>query len=443
MNLPVCPNQTSKGGTLAHTSRLAGFYRLSREERLTTLLEASGVSDDYAQALQQPGGLGVEQAEHMIENVIGTFGLPLGIATNFIINGHELLIPMAVEEPSVVAGASYMAKLARESGGFQASTTDPEMIGQIQVLDLPDPAASIAVLSEHQEELLRIADEVDPILLELGGGARSFEYRVIDHTPVGAMLIVHLIFDTRDAMGANAINTALERLGPHIERLTGGRVHLRIISNLADRRLARASVRIPAEAFAENDLAGETVIRGVEEAWAFASVDPYRAATHNKGIMNGIDAVVIATGNDWRAVEAGAHAYAAREGRYTSLSTWRVDERGMLAGWLELPLAVGVVGGATRVHPLAQFSLELMQISSAAELAEVLAAVGLAQNLAALRALATEGIQRGHMALHARQVAIAAGAEGDQIERIARSLVDSGEINTQRARELIDGSTSV
>ncbi|MGD8864336.1 MAG: hydroxymethylglutaryl-CoA reductase, degradative [Anaerolineales bacterium] len=422
---------------MSSSSRLPGFYRLSRSERLAKLIEVTGLSPEHQKAFQHPGGLSDEQADHMIENVIGTFSLPLGIATNFVINRREVLIPMAVEEPSIVAGASYMAKLARSGGGFSASTTEPEMIGQIQVLDLEDPSRAVDTLKDHKADLLNIANTADPLLVQLGGGARDIEFRVLSHSPVGSMLVLHLIFDTQDAMGANAINTALERMGPEIERISGGRVHLRILSNLADRRLARASCRIPGEAFTEDEFEGRSVVKGIEEAWAFAAADPYRAATHNKGIMNGIDAVVIATGNDWRAVEAGAHAYAARSGKYSSLSSWHVNENGELEGSLELPLAVGIVGGATRVHPLAQANLDLMDISSARELAEIIAAVGLAQNLAALRALATEGIQRGHMALHARQVAIAAGASADQIEQIAQQLVEAGEINVSNAKRLL------
>jgi hydroxymethylglutaryl-CoA reductase len=424
--------------TLSSTSRLPGFYRLPLSERLAKLVESTSLEREDRDLYERPGGLEPEQAEHMIENVIGTFSLPLGIATNFVINGQEVLIPMVVEEPSVVAGASYMAKIARSGGGFTSTTTEPEMIGQIQILDLGDPAEAIENLKAQENLLLEIANTADPLLVKLGGGARKLEYRIFSDSPIGPMLVLHLIFDTRDAMGANAINTALERMGPEIERLTGGRVHLRILSNLADRRLAKATCSIPAEAFNEAQFEGRTVIQGIEEAWAFAAVDPYRAATHNKGIMNGIDAVVIATGNDWRAIEAGAHAYAARSGNYTTLSTWRVNQSDELEGTLELPLAVGTVGGATRVHPLAQANLRLMNINTALELAEIIVAVGLAQNLAALRALATEGIQRGHMALHARQVAIAAGAQADQIDQIAGLMVQDGDISIAHAERLLE-----
>jgi hydroxymethylglutaryl-CoA reductase len=374
----------------------------------------------------------------MVENVIGVYGLPLGVATNFLINDREILVPMVIEEPSVIAGASFMAKLARGGGGFHAETTEPLMIGQIQILDVTDLEAAKAKILEHRDEILAEADRVDPMILSLGGGARDLEIRTLTETPVGPMLIVHLIYDTRDAMGANAINTAAERLSPMLESLSKGRVHLKILSNLADRRLAKATCTIPAAALAFEAFSGPRVRDGIVEAWAFAAADPYRAATHNKGIMNGVDAVVIATGNDWRAVEAGAHAYAARSGRYTSLSMWVADKAGDLEGSLELPLAVGTVGGATRVHPLAKACLALLGVENASELAQVIAAVGLAQNLAALRALASEGIQRGHMSLHARQIAIAAGAEGDQIDRIAAKMIAGGTIHIKHARELVN-----
>jgi len=424
------------------TSRLPGFYDLPLEERLRYLAEAASLDADTASALGGAAGLVPHQADHMIENVVGVYGLPLGVAVNFVVNGREVLVPMAIEEPSVVAGASFMARLARAGGGFRAETTAPEMIAQMQVLDVPDPEAAREALLAEKAGILEEADQVDAVLRRLGGGARDLEVRLLPETPVGPMVIVHLIYDTRDAMGANAANTTAERLAPRVERITGGRVHLRILSNLADRRLARATCRIPATALAFGEFAGETVRDGIVEAWAFAAVDPYRAATHNKGIMNGVDAVVIATGNDWRAVEAGAHAYAARGGRYTSLSRWSAAPDGALEGWLEMPMAVGTVGGATRVHPTARACLRLMGVESARELAEVIVSVGLAQNLAALRALATEGIQRGHMGLHARQVAIAAGATGPQVEAVARRLVAEGMVRLDRAEALIQEMTS-
>ncbi len=421
-----------------HSSRLPGFYNLSLESRRFALQEQSQLTSDELAALTGEAGLSVDQADHMIENVVGTHALPLGIALNFVVNGRQVLVPMAIEEPSVVAGASFMAKLARAGGGFTASTTPPEMIGQLQVLDVPDIQSAQQALLAEKDHLLAEASQVDPVLQKLGGGPRDLEVRLIEDSPIGAFLVLHLIYDVRDAMGANAVNTAAERLAPLVESTTGGRVHLRILSNLADRRLAQASCTIPTSELAFGEYDGAQVRQGVIEAWAFAAADPYRAATHNKGIMNGVDAVVIATGNDWRAIEAGAHAYAARDGRYTSLSTWSEDDQGNLVGRLEMPMAVGIVGGATKVHPSARAALKLMGVKTAADLAEIIVSVGLAQNLAALRALATEGIQRGHMSLHARQVAIAAGAEGDQITRLAEQLVAEKTVRIDRAEEILN-----
>lgn len=423
--------------TPSPTSRLPGLYDLAVGERLARVREAAALDDAALQAFTPQGGLTPELGDRMIENVVGVYNLPLGIAVNFLVNGREVLVPMAIEEPSVVAGASFMAKLALEGGGFIAEATESEMIGQIQVLDVPDPISAKEALLSRQDQILAAADQVDPVITGLGGGARGLEVRILEGTPAGTMLVVHLIYDTRDAMGANAVNTAVERLAPLVETLTGGRAHLRILSNLADRRLARARCRIPESALAFESFGGAKVRDGIFEAWAFAEADPYRAATHNKGIMNGVDAVVIATGNDWRAVEAGAHAYAARSGRYTSLSRWSVASDGALEGFLEMPLAVGIVGGATRVHPGARASLALLGVRTARELAEIIVSVGLAQNLAALRALATEGIQRGHMGLHARQVAIAAGARGAQIEEVARRMAVEGTVRADRAEELL------
>ncbi|MGD8759358.1 MAG: hydroxymethylglutaryl-CoA reductase, degradative [Anaerolineales bacterium] len=419
------------------SSRFPGFYELSLKARLARIAKAAQLDADYQQALSGIAGLTAEQADNMIENAVGVFGLPLGVAVNFIVNGRQVVVPMAIEEPSVVAGASHMAKLARAGGGFHAEADDPVMIGQIQVIDVPDLAQARARLEAHQDELLAEIEGVDPVIKELGGGPRGLEIRLLQETAVGPMLVLHVLYDTRDAMGANVLNTATERLAPRIEGLTGGRVVLRILSNLADQRLARARCRIPLKALAFDTFGGEQVRDGIITAWAFAEADPYRAATHNKGIMNGVDAVVIATGNDWRAVEAGAHAYAARSGRYTSLSRWWAGAEGNLEGELELPLAVGIVGGATRVHATARACLALMGVGSAKELAQIIASVGLAQNLAALRALSTEGIQRGHMGLHARQVAIAAGAQGDQIEKIAQQMVMDDQVRLDRAQELL------
>jgi hydroxymethylglutaryl-CoA reductase len=418
------------------SSRLPGFYDLNPEERLERV--AGWARLDEAQRAQLEGsGLSPDQANQMIENVVGIHALPLGIAPNFLINDHDYLIPMAIEEPSVVAAASYMAKIVRGAGGFVTDSSEPVMIGQMQILDLPEPWAARFEILRHKQRLIALANRTDPMVVALGGGARDVEVRLFSDTPVGPMLVLHLLYDARDAMGANTVNTAVEALAPAVEDITGGRVHLRILSNLADRRLARAKCAIPPELLAFGEYSGQEVVEGIVEACAFAAVDPYRAATHNKGIMNGIDAVALACGQDWRAIEAGAHAYAARNGRYTALSTWVKDREGNLVGTLELPLAVGTVGGATRVHPGAKAALHILNVQTARELSEVMAAVGLAQNLGALRALSTEGIQQGHMALHARQLAIAAGASGDQVADIAGQMVREGIIRLDRAQEIL------
>jgi hydroxymethylglutaryl-CoA reductase len=417
------------------TSQLSGFYKQSYTERLALIREWLGLPPDAE--LPVDGGLTQERAETMIENVIGRYSLPLAIGTNFLVNRRDYLIPMVIEEPSVVAAVSNAAKLFRQGGGFTASSDDPVMIGQIQVLDVPDMQRALAAIAAEKTALLAAVDSVSGSIVRRGGGARDLEARVFHDTPVGPMLVLHLLVDTRDAMGANAINTAAEAIAPQVETLTGGRVNLRILSNLADQRKARAEGVIPAAALAREDLSGEDVVRAIVEAGAFAEVDPYRATTHNKGVMNGIDAVVIATGNDWRAVEAGAHAYAACSGSYTSLTRWRQDDDGNLRGEIELPLAVGIVGGATRVHPTAQLALEILGVTSAQELAQVMAAVGLAQNLAAIRALATEGIQRGHMRMHARQLAIAAGAPTDLVPRIVQQMIAENNIRLERAQLLV------
>ena len=435
---------------MATSSRLPGFYEKTIHERLCILAEAVGLSDAQQAALSGTAGLTSDVAEHMVENAIGIFGMPLGIAVNFLINNRDVLIPMVVEEPSVIAAVSFAAKLAREGGGFRTSSSEPIMIGQIQVLDVPDFDRAADAISAARSDLLAKADRLNPSIVEHGGGARDITTRRLDSL-LGTMLIVHLLYDTRDTMGANAINTACEALAPDIERLTGGRVNLRILSNLTDRRTARAEVAIPARAFDVNGSSGADVVKGIVEAQAFAYADPYRAATHNKGILNGIDAVAIATGNDWRAIEAGAHAFACRDGQYRALTDWHVTEAGdpsalppsgvagqALFGALEMPLAVGVVGGATRVHPVAQVCLKILGAQTARELAEIMVAVGLAQNLAAIRALATEGIQRGHMALHARQIALAAGASGEAVDRIAAQLVAEKNIRLARAQELVN-----
>src|SRR5215211_9410928 len=419
-------------------SRISGFYNMTLEERRAKLEDASDSLLTPESLLPfTTGGLSPEAADHMIENVIGLYSLPLGLALNFQVNGRDVLVPMTLEEPSVVAGASFMAKLARTGGGFTTTTTEPLMIGQMQLINVTNVDEAKFKLYEHKAELIAEADTIDPVLKKFGGGARDLEVRIIEDSPIGGFLVVHLIYDVRDAMGANAVNTACERLAPRIEGITGGKVHLRILSNLADRRIARARCSIPLKELAFDDFSGEEVRDGIIAAYAFAAVDPYRAATHNKGIMNGVDAVVIATGNDWRAIEAGAHAYAARSGKYTSLSTWNQDKDGNLVGTLEMPMAVGIVGGATKVHPTAQASVKLMGVVHASELAEIIVSVGLAQNMAALRALATEGIQRGHMSLHARQVAIAAGASGELIEKVATQMVVEKIVRIDRAEEIL------
>lgn len=414
------------------TSRIPGFYKLTVEERLRIVAEFAGLSDEEVELLRRYAALDRETASRMIENVIGTFQLPLGIAVNFLINGRDYMIPMVIEEPSVVAAASNAARMTREGGGVFAQSTESLMIGQIQLVGIKDPHAARLEILRRRDEILEIANEQDPVLVKLGGGARDLEARVLE-TRLGPMLIVHLIVDVRDAMGANAVNTMAEAVAPRLASITGGRYRLRIISNLADRRLVRAWTRVPPEA-----VGGKEIAEGIVEAWAFADADPYRAATHNKGIMNGVDAVVIATGNDWRAVEAGAHAYACRYGVYKPLSTWEIDEKGNLVGSLEMPLAVGIVGGATRTNPLARICLKILGVKTARELAEVIGAVGLVQNLAALRALAAEGIQAGHMSLHARNIAVMAGAVGDEIDQVAEIMVREKCVRVDRAKEILE-----
>jgi hydroxymethylglutaryl-CoA reductase len=423
---------------MSRSSRLPGFYKQTTDERARIVAGQSDLTLEERTILTGESGLTPALADRLIENVVGVFGMPLGIAANFVVNGRDVLIPMAVEEPSVVAAASHIAKLVRSNGGFTASATPPEMIGQIQILDLADLLTAKQAILADKADLLAAAAQTDPFLASIGGGPRDIEVRILNDTAAGPMLIVHLIVDCRDAMGANTVNTACETLAPLLERLTGGRVGLKILSNLADRRLARAECTLPSGTLAFEGYPGEQVVTGVIEAWAFAAADPYRAATHNKGIMNGIDPVVIATGNDWRAIEAGAHAYAARSGRYTSLTTWSKTEDGSLHGKIELPMAVGIVGGTTRAHPAAQVALKILGVEKASELAGIIAAVGLAQNLGALRALATEGIQKGHMALHARQIAISAGAADDQIDMIVQCMLQDKQINLDYARKLLE-----
>lgn len=414
------------------TSQVSGFYKLSPQERMNYVKDFADLTDEEVKILQSTGALEMELADRMIENVVGTFPLPLGIAMNFLINKKDYLIPMAIEEPSVVAAATYAAKMARKKGGFFTSSTDPVMIGQIQTVDIKDPFAAKMKILAAKKEILKKANDQDPMLVSVGGGAKNLDVKVID-AKSGPMVITELHVDCRDAMGANAVNTMAEAVAPMIERITGGRVYLRIISNLAVKRLARAWAVI-----AKETVGGEEVVDGVVEAYNFAAADPYRAATHNKGILNGIIGVVIATGNDHRAIEAGAHAYAARNGQYGTLSHWEKNSDGDLVGSIELPMAVGLIGGATKVHPTAKVALKILGVKTANELGEVMAAVGLAQNLGALRALAHEGIQRGHMSLHARNVAITAGASGPLIDMIVERMVEERKVRMDRAKELLE-----
>jgi hydroxymethylglutaryl-CoA reductase len=419
-------------------ARIPNFRALTPAQRFEHIARAASLTAEEVALLASPGALSVERANGMVENVIGTFELPLGVAGNFLVNGREYLVPMVVEEPSVVAAASFMAKLAREGGGFEASSTGPIMRAQVQVLGVGDPYGARQALLRARDQILEVANSRDKVLIGLGGGCRDIEVHVFPDTPRGPMVVMHLIVDVRDAMGANTVNTMAEAVSPLVEKLTGGTVRLRILSNLADLRLARARVRLTPEVLKTKERSGEEIVEGVLDAYTFAAVDPYRAATHNKGIMNGIDPVIVATGNDWRAVEAGAHAYACRSGRYTSLTTWEKDNSGALVGTIEMPMPVGLVGGATKTHPLAQVALKILGVKSAQELGEVAVAVGLAQNLGALRALATEGIQRGHMALHARNIALVAGATGDEIDAVARQLAAEHDVRTDRAVALLE-----
>jgi len=425
---------------MQHVDTLKGLYKITQPERQQKLAHFAALDERDLDALRN--SLSLEQADGMIENVVGRYALPLSLATNFLINGQAMVVPMVVEEPSIVAGVSYAAKLARAGGGFKTSSSQPLMIGQIQLLEVPDLEQAAEKVMAAQPDLLAAANRYHPTIQKLGGGAKGIECRPLPETPAGPMLIIHLLYDCRDAMGANAVNTAVEAIAPLVEQLTGGRVNLRILSNLTDRRTARAECVIPVAQLARDGVPGPQVAQSIFEAWAFAAADPYRAATHNKGIMNGIDAVAVATGNDWRAIEAGAHAYAARNGRYSSLTEWSLQpaagpEITHLRGVLEMPLSVGTVGGATKAHPTARVSMKILGQSNARTLAQIMAAVGLAQNLAAIRALATEGIQRGHMRLHARQIAVSVGAEGTQVQEIANRLIAEDNIREERARELM------
>lgn len=427
----------------ARSARLPGFYRLDLPSRHALLAQRFGLSPQALRTLEPEHGLSWARADKMVENCIGVLGLPVGLGLNLKVNGVDYPVPMVVEEPSVVAAMSNVARMVYAHGGFQAESDPSVMIAQVQICALPDLEAAREALLARKAQIIDRANEVQPRMHKRGGGALDLEVRSFPPSAPGAddaMLVVHLLVDCVDAMGANAVNTMAEGVAPLIEEISRGQVYLRILSNLADRRLARARFSLPEHALDTEHTPGAEVAQGIVHAWRFADVDPYRAATHNKGIMNGIDAVALATGNDWRAIEAGAHAYAARDGRYRSLTRfWRAE--GQLHGEIELPLAVGVVGGSTQVHPTIATLRALLGVDSAATLAGVMAAVGLAQNTAAIRALATEGIQRGHMALHARQIALAVGAPCAHIDGVAQGLVASGQINEGEARRILAALT--
>jgi hydroxymethylglutaryl-CoA reductase len=414
------------------SSELTGFYKLSVEDRLKLLQKLAGLTDEEVKVLGDTGGLPREVASRMIENVVGGMTLPLGMATNFLINGRDYVVPMALEEPSVVAAASNAAKIARVKGGFKVTNTGPVMIGQIQTVGVPDPRGAARKLTSKKKALLAKANEQDPMLVSLTGGAKDLRVKVIK-TLEGPMVIVELFVDCGDAMGANAVNTMAEAVAPMVEEISGGTVYLRIISNLADRRLVRATAVFEKEA-----LGGEEVVEGIVYAYAFAEADPYRCATHNKGIMNGVIAVALACGQDTRALEAGAHSYAARSGAYKPLTTWKKNKGGDLVGTLEMPMAVGLVGGAAKVHPAARANVKILGVKTAIELAEVMGAVGLAQNFAALRALASEGIQKGHMKLHARSLAMSAGARAGMVDAVAERMIAEKKIRFDRAKDILE-----
>ncbi len=410
----------------------SGFYKLTSLERLKKIQALNPeITDADIETLMKTGSLKLETINGMIENAVGAISVPLGLGVNFLINNKVYVVPMAVEEPSVIAAACNAAKLTLDTGGFTATTTDQIMISQIQVLDLSDLQRAKQLVEENKKQILEIANRTGKTLNKLGGGAKNLRTRIIS-TRVGKMLIVELLVDCLDAMGANVVSAMAELAAPYIEELTGGRVLLRILSNLSDLRLARASCIVSKE-----KLGGEKVVDNIVAAAAFAEADPYRAATHNKGIMNGVSSVILATANDTRAIEAGAHAYAAKDGFYTSLTKWVKNENGDLEGSIELPLAVGIIGGATKTNPAAQIALKILRVKSAAELAQVAAVVGLAQNLGAIRALATTGIIKGHMKLHAKNIAISAGATGEAIELIAQKMIEENNVRYSRAKELL------
>jgi hydroxymethylglutaryl-CoA reductase len=422
------------------SSRFPQFYMKTMDERLAIIADYAHLSQEEVAALASQGALTLEQADKMVENAIGIYSLPLGLGLNFLINGHDYVIPMAIEEPSVIAAVSSVAKLVRGSGGFHASASKRRMVGQIQVVNVANLERAAANISKHQSELVKLANDAHPSLKKRGGGAKDIEVRFLNQEPNALfppMLIVHLLVDTKEAMGANMVNTMVEAIAPTVAKLTDGDVHLRILSNFVDECVATAQCVIPPELLARDDYSGIEVRDRLISAYQFAASDIYRAVTHNKGVMNGVDAVVIASGNDWRAVAAAAHAYAARTGHYGSMTTWTVDDNGNLCGELTLPMPVGTVGGSIKVHPIAKLTQKITGIQSARELSQLIVTVGLAQNFAAIKALVTDGIQKGHMALHARSLAMVAGAQGSLIDIIAGQLVASGEINSQKAEELL------
>ncbi len=417
------------------TSQLPGFYKVTVAERHTLVSDATGVDIHEIRRALEGGGLDAETADKFVENVLGTYSLPYGVTLNVRVNGQDHVVPMVVEEPSVVAAASNAAKMVRAGGGFTAEIDPPLMISQVQLTHVKDADAAKRAILDAKDEILAAANDAAPGLVARGGGARELEVRVLGE-PADEMIVAHILVDCRDAMGANLVNTIAEAVADRLAALANGHVGLRILSNLCDRRCVRVRCRVPSKVLATEHMDGSAVIDGIVNASRFAELDPYRAATHNKGVMNGIDAVVIATGNDWRAVEAGAHAFAARSGRYAPLSIWRRDGDD-LVGFIELPLALGTVGGTLRVHPSARLSLKMMGVTEAGDLAAIAASVGLASNLAAVRALATDGIQRGHMALHARAVALAAGAEGAEVERVAAMIVEARDITVEASRRAL------
>ncbi len=438
---PSAPAETRPSKT-ERNSRISGFYNLDRTERLNLLRDRGFLDEEsYEYLSETDSGLGFETADKMIENAIGTFELPMGLGLNFTVNGRDYVVPMAIEEPSVVAAVSHTAKIVRGAGGFESKCKSSLMIGQIQVLECEDLDEARTSVLEERQRIIHMANELHPKMVERGGGAKDLEVRVLENSGGNDMLVVHLLVDVCDAMGANLVNTMAEGVAPFIEELTGGRVSLRILSNLADRRLVHSQCKIPFDRLDWKGFPGEEVARGIAEASEFAELDPYRAATHNKGVMNGISSVCIASGNDWRALEAGAHAYCCQDGQYRPMATWHLEEdedgQGYLVGQLTIPVQLGTVGGPTKLHPTVKVAHRILDIDSAAQLGEVMGAVGLAQNLAALKALATEGIQSGHMSLHARSVAATAGATDEEMDELVERLIETEDIKVRTAQKIL------